>query len=73
MKAELYNLTTGIVPPDFTLNSITGTQILGENCIDLPKDIDKKTLKRGEMEVQQLPPFTYAVLLFCPIAMPGWA
>jgi hypothetical protein len=32
-----------------------------KNRVGLPKDADKKTLKRGETEVQQLPPLTYVI------------
>jgi hypothetical protein len=32
-----------------------------EKRIDLPKDIDKKALKRGEVEVWQLPLLAYVI------------
>jgi hypothetical protein len=35
--------------------------IVRENCLGLPKDVDKKALKRGETEVQQLPLLTRVI------------
>jgi hypothetical protein len=62
MMAELCILILVKVPRDLYIELHNrGTNACGtvqENCIGLPKDIDKKALKRGEMEVWQLPPFT---------------
>jgi hypothetical protein len=60
-EAELCIRTIGSSPRLYTELHKRGTNACGtvqENCIALPNDIDKKALKRGEMEVQQLPPLT---------------
>jgi hypothetical protein len=52
-------------------------RMVRENHIGLLMNINKKAVKRGKTEVQQLPLlicFTWnvAVFLFCPNAMPVW-